>query len=167
MDASAVAGKECTDFVHYCKKSAARTWSVSSPGANAFISTVSGTSSLPRPAGSAKTLGIITRVCTPCRGAMHSGFMPFAAFDQDALDNKDFLAKGKLAMPALALGCEKSFGKTMAAASNVQEGVVTDSGHWVMQENKNATITMVRAFLSSVPSRQSQDVASRREVCRR
>jgi pimeloyl-ACP methyl ester carboxylesterase len=85
-------------------------------------------------------------------GAMHSGFMQFAAFDQDALDNKDFLAKGKLAMPVLALGGEKSFGMTMAevmrfAASNVQEGVVPDSGHWVMEENPNATITMVRAFL--------------------
>ena len=85
-------------------------------------------------------------------GAMHSGFMQFAAFDQDALDNKDFLARVKLAMPVLALGGEKSFGKTMAevmrfAASNVQEGVVPDSGHWVMEENPNATITMVRAFL--------------------
>jgi len=37
-------------------------------------------------------------------GAMHSGFMQFAAFDQDALDNSAFLAKGKLAMPVLALG---------------------------------------------------------------
>src|SRR5262249_38796370 len=68
------------------------------------------------------------------------------------VDNKNFLSKGKLAMPVLALGGEKSFGKTMAevmrfAASNVQEGVVPDSGHWVMEENPNATITMIRAFL--------------------
>ena len=33
------------------------------------------------------------------------------------------------------------------AANNVQEGVVPDSGHWVMEENPNATITMVKAFL--------------------
>jgi pimeloyl-ACP methyl ester carboxylesterase len=33
------------------------------------------------------------------------------------------------------------------AASNVEEGVVPDSGHWVMEENPNATITMVTAFL--------------------
>src|SRR5712692_9398769 len=46
-------------------------------------------------------------------GAMHSGFMQFAAFDQDAKDNQAFLAKGKLAMPVLAIGGEKSFGKTM------------------------------------------------------
>ena len=47
-------------------------------------------------------------------GAMHSGFVQFAAFDQDAIDNQAFLAKGKLAMPVLAVGGEKSFGPTMA-----------------------------------------------------
>jgi pimeloyl-ACP methyl ester carboxylesterase len=87
-------------------------------------------------------------------GAMHSGFMQFAAFDQDALDNKAFLAKGKLAMPVLAIGGEKSFGKTMAeimrfAATNVQEGVIPDSGHWIMEENPTATTSMVRAFLQA------------------
>jgi pimeloyl-ACP methyl ester carboxylesterase len=89
-------------------------------------------------------------------GAMHSGFAQFAAFDQDAVDNKAFLAKGKLAMPVLAIGGEKSFGKTMAdimrfAASNVREGVIRDSGHWIMEENPAATIAMVRAFLESKP----------------
>ena len=86
-------------------------------------------------------------------GAMHSGFMQFAAFDQDAIDNQVFLAKGKLAMPVLAVGGEKSFGKTMArimqfAASDVREGMIPDSGHWIMEENPTATIAMVRAFLS-------------------
>ena len=87
-------------------------------------------------------------------GAMHSGFMQFAAFDQDAIDNQQFLAKGKLAMPVLAVGGEKSFGTTMAkimqfAASNVREGVIPDSGHWIMEENPTATIAVVRAFLES------------------
>jgi pimeloyl-ACP methyl ester carboxylesterase len=88
-------------------------------------------------------------------GAMHSGFAQFAAFDQDALDNKAFLAaKGKLCMPVLAIGGEKSFGPMMAtvmrfAASNVTEGVIPDSGHWIMEENPKATIAMVRTFLSS------------------
>lgn len=85
-------------------------------------------------------------------GAMHSGFAQFAAFDQDAIDNKAFLAKGKLAMPVLAIGGEKSFGKAMAdvmrfAATDVREGVIPDSGHWIMEENPAATIAMVRAFL--------------------
>jgi pimeloyl-ACP methyl ester carboxylesterase len=33
------------------------------------------------------------------------------------------------------------------AASNVEEGVVPDSGHWIMEKNPKATIAMVRAFL--------------------
>src|ERR1044072_9416157 len=38
-------------------------------------------------------------------GAMHSGCAQFAAFDQDAIDNQAFLAKGgKLKMPVLAVG---------------------------------------------------------------
>ena len=43
-------------------------------------------------------------------GAMHAGFSQFAAFDQDAIDNMVFVAKGKLTMPVLAIGGEKSFG---------------------------------------------------------
>ena len=87
-------------------------------------------------------------------GAMHSGFMQFAAFDQDAIDNQQFLAKGKLSMPVLAIGGEKSFGATMAkimkfAASNVREGIIPGSGHWIMEENPTATISMVRAFLDT------------------
>jgi pimeloyl-ACP methyl ester carboxylesterase len=88
-------------------------------------------------------------------GAMHSGFAQFAAFDQDALDNKAFLAaKGKLGMPVLAIGGEKSFGPMMATvmrftASDVTEGVIPDSGHWIMEENPKATIALVRSFLSS------------------
>jgi len=85
-------------------------------------------------------------------GAMHSGFEQFHAFDQDAIDNKAFLAEGKLAMPVLALGGDKSFGVTMAevmkaAATNVQGEVVPDSGHWIMEENPKATIALIRAFL--------------------
>lgn len=85
--------------------------------------------------------------------AMHSGFAQFAAFDQDAADNRAWLAAGnRLPMPVLALGGEKSFGLTMAvvmraAASNVTEGVVPDSGHWIMEENPQATVRQVVAFL--------------------
>ena len=35
------------------------------------------------------------------------------------------------------------------AASNIQEAVVPDSGHWVMEEDPNATFTMVKAFLTA------------------
>jgi pimeloyl-ACP methyl ester carboxylesterase len=85
-------------------------------------------------------------------GAMHAGFAQFAAFDRDAADNKAFLTQGKLAMPVLALGGEKSFGLTMAdvmrfAANDVTGDVVPDSGHWIMEENPAATVRLVRGFL--------------------
>jgi pimeloyl-ACP methyl ester carboxylesterase len=87
-------------------------------------------------------------------GAMHSGFEQFHAFDQDAIDDKDLLAKGgKLKMPVLALGGEKSFGPTMAVvmracADNVKEGIVPGSGHWIMEENPSATIALIKPFLA-------------------
>lgn len=87
-------------------------------------------------------------------GAMHAGFAQFSAFDQDAIDNKVFLAQGKLTMPVLAVGGEKSFGQTMAtvmgfAASNVQEKVIADSGHWLMEEQPDATVAAIVEFLKA------------------
>lgn len=87
-------------------------------------------------------------------GAMRAGFAQFAAFDQDAVDNKAFLAKGKLTIPVLAIGGEKSFGLGMAevmkfAAENVQGAVVPGSGHWIMEENPAATVALVRDFLDA------------------
>jgi pimeloyl-ACP methyl ester carboxylesterase len=85
-------------------------------------------------------------------GAMHSGFEQFKAFDQDVIDNKAFLAKGPLPMPVLAIGGEKSFGSMMAvvmraAATNVQEVVISQSGHWLMEEKPAATIAAITEFL--------------------
>jgi pimeloyl-ACP methyl ester carboxylesterase len=88
-------------------------------------------------------------------GGMHSGFAQFAAFDQDAIDNRAWLATGaSLTMPILGVGGEKSFGPMMAtvmrsAGSNVTEGIVPDSGHWIMEENPEATVALVRAFLDA------------------
>jgi pimeloyl-ACP methyl ester carboxylesterase len=47
--------------------------------------------------------------------AMRAGFAQFTAFAQDAEDNKIF-QQAKLTMPVLAIGGEKSFGATEAAA---------------------------------------------------
>lgn len=85
-------------------------------------------------------------------GAMRAGFSQFAAFDQDAVDNKAFLARGKLAMPVLAIGGDKSFGLTMAAvmrfaAADVSELAIANSGHWLMEEQPAATVAAVRSFL--------------------
>lgn len=48
-----------------------------------------------------------------------------AAFDQDARDNQMLLAKGKLTMPVLAIGGEKSFGPTMAAVMRFVQQMFT------------------------------------------
>src|SRR5712672_1717889 len=82
-------------------------------------------------------------------GAMHSGFAQFAAFDQDAIDNKAFLGKGLLTMPVLAVGGQKSFGPMMAtvmrfAATDVKEAVVPNAGHWLMEENPADTIKLLK-----------------------
>ncbi|QNA82867.1 alpha/beta hydrolase [Sphingomonas sp. So64.6b] len=87
-------------------------------------------------------------------GAMHAGFAQFAAFDQDAIDNKQFVAAGKLAMPVLAIGGDKSFGPMMAtvmrfAATDVQQAVIADAGHWLMEEQPTATVAEVRKFLDA------------------
>lgn len=87
-------------------------------------------------------------------GRMHAGFMQFAAFDQDAIDNRASLALGRLRMPVLAMGGDHSFGPTMAfvmrfAADNVQQVVIPDSGHWLMEEQPQATVTAIRTFLDT------------------
>ena len=86
-------------------------------------------------------------------GAMRAGFLQFAAFDQDAVDNRAFLAAGRLKMPLLAVGGDRSFGATMAAvmraaADDVREAVIQDSGHWLMEEQPAATITAIQSFLA-------------------
>ena len=90
-------------------------------------------------------------------GRMHAGFKQFAAFDQDAIDNRAALEKGRLVMPVLAVGGERSFGTTMAfvmrfAADDVRQVVIPDSGHWLMEEQPEATVAAIRAFLDRKPA---------------
>ncbi len=85
-------------------------------------------------------------------GAMHAGFEQFKAFDQDAIDNRALQGRGKLKMPVLAVGGEKSFGLTMAevmraVAEDVHAAVIPDAGHWLMEEQPAKTVGVVRAFL--------------------
>jgi pimeloyl-ACP methyl ester carboxylesterase len=85
-------------------------------------------------------------------GAMHSAFNQFAAFTQDAADNKVFAGKAKLAMPVLALGADHSFGTQMAdimkiVATDVTTGIITDSGHWVMEEQPKQTTKAIVDFI--------------------
>jgi pimeloyl-ACP methyl ester carboxylesterase len=86
--------------------------------------------------------------------AMHNAFEQFAAFNQDAIDNQALLKeRGKIPMPVLALGADKSFGNAEAqvlgfAASHVTGGIIPDSGHWIMEENPQATIKLVTEFVA-------------------
>jgi pimeloyl-ACP methyl ester carboxylesterase len=53
----------------------------------------------------------------------------------------------------LAVGAEKSFGTAQAddlrfVASNVTGALVPHSGHWIMEENPQATIKLVTEFLA-------------------
>jgi pimeloyl-ACP methyl ester carboxylesterase len=85
--------------------------------------------------------------------AIHDAFEQFIAFPQDGVDNRAFLAKGKLTLPVLALGGEKSYSAGMETelkfvATNVKGGVIPASGHWVMEENPEATTNLVVDFLT-------------------
>jgi pimeloyl-ACP methyl ester carboxylesterase len=86
-------------------------------------------------------------------GGMRAGFAQFAAFAQDAKDNRVF-EQVKLPMPVLAVGGETSFGPLQAAimrhvATNVQEVVVGGSGHWLMEERPAETVALIRGFLDA------------------
>jgi pimeloyl-ACP methyl ester carboxylesterase len=71
-------------------------------------------------------------------GAIHSAFSgQFAAFAQDAVDNQELLAKGKLTIPVLAIGGDHSYGTYLAteiefAAENVRGAVISEAaiGLW-------------------------------------
>ena len=84
--------------------------------------------------------------------AMHCAFQQFAAFNQDAEDNKAFAAAGKLPMPVLALGGDHSFGSQMAdimrlVATDVTAGAIKGSGHWIMEEQPRQTTDTIVKFL--------------------
>jgi pimeloyl-ACP methyl ester carboxylesterase len=86
--------------------------------------------------------------------AIHDAFEQFGAFSRDATDNQALLTKGgKITMPVLAVGAEKSFGPGMAVvlrfvATNVTGAIVPNSGHWIMEENPQATVKLVTEFLA-------------------
>ena len=85
-------------------------------------------------------------------GAMRSAFNQFAALTQDAVDNKALAGKGKLKMPVLAIGGEKSYGDRVEedlryVADNVTGAAILNSGHWIMEQQPQAAIDLIRAFL--------------------
>jgi pimeloyl-ACP methyl ester carboxylesterase len=92
-------------------------------------------------------------------GAIHDAFSgQFAAFAQDAIDNQKLVAQGKLTLPVLAIGGDHSYGAKLAteigfAASNVRSAVITNSGHWIMEEQPEQAITIIVPFLEEKKER--------------
>jgi pimeloyl-ACP methyl ester carboxylesterase len=85
-------------------------------------------------------------------GAMRASFAQFLSFGQDAADNKKFLAQGKLQMPVLAFGGEATFGPMIGevircVADDVEDAIIPDCGHWITEEQPQATTDLVVDFL--------------------
>ena len=84
-------------------------------------------------------------------GRMRAGWAYFVSFQQAA---KDFrrLSETKLNMPVLAIGGEKSLGEALAqqmklVASDVTVVVLSNTGHWVLEENPKETTEALVNFL--------------------
>jgi pimeloyl-ACP methyl ester carboxylesterase len=89
-------------------------------------------------------------------GGMRAGFEYFRNFERDAQDFSQ-LSATSLSMPVLVLGGEKSGGvflieQTRLVARNVQGKIISGSGHWLMDEARDATISALAGFLSVPPA---------------
>ena len=85
--------------------------------------------------------------------AIHNAFSgQFAAFAQDAIDNQQLVARGKLKMPVLAIGGDHSYAAHLAteigfAAADVRAAIIKDSGHWIMEEQPEQAVSIILSFL--------------------
>jgi pimeloyl-ACP methyl ester carboxylesterase len=88
-------------------------------------------------------------------GAIHNALGgQFAAFAHDADENKALFARvGKLRMPILAIGGDHSYGAAMKSelefvASDVEGAVITNSGHWLMEEQPQQAVATITRFIA-------------------
>lgn len=87
-------------------------------------------------------------------GAMSAMFGYYRALPEDAETNRAFIARnGKLRIPVLALGGDKSFGRGIETleslqrvADDVRGGLIPDSGHWVTEEQPEFVASALRQF---------------------
>jgi pimeloyl-ACP methyl ester carboxylesterase len=92
--------------------------------------------------------------CYAQPGAMRAGFAYYRATPQDVAHNQAEIARGKLAMPVLALGGSESFGRRelvleslRRVASDVQGGVLQGCGHFLPEEAPEELAERLLAFL--------------------
>jgi pimeloyl-ACP methyl ester carboxylesterase len=106
-------------------------------------------------------------------GAMRALYGYYRALPQDAEDNRAILeSRGKLRMPVLALGGNKSFGRGMETleslrrvAVDVRGGLVPDSGHWVAEEQPEFVARELLAFFAEeAPARPASGRAGKRSA---
>jgi len=89
-------------------------------------------------------------------GRMRSAWAYFVSFPQAA---KDFarLSQTMLAMPVLSIGGDKANGTALAkqvklVASNAASVILPNTGHWVMEESPQETISALLGFFGSTPA---------------
>lgn len=93
-------------------------------------------------------------------GTMRAMFGFYRALPQDAEDNRAILERnGKLRMPVLALGGDKSFGRGLEVLESLQRvavdvrgGLVPDSGHWVVEEQPAFVANELLKFFAEEPA---------------
>jgi len=84
-------------------------------------------------------------------GRMAAGFAYFASFPKTAEDFAE-LARTKLAIPVLSIGGAKANGVALGAQAKLVAGdvsvvVLKDTGHWLMEENREETMAALTHFL--------------------
>ena len=84
-------------------------------------------------------------------GRMAAGFAYFASFPKTATDFAE-LAKTQLAIPVLSIGGAKANGAALGAqaklvASDVTVIILKDTGHWILEERPEETISALDRFL--------------------
>jgi pimeloyl-ACP methyl ester carboxylesterase len=84
-------------------------------------------------------------------GRMRAGWAYFVSFLQAAADFRE-LAKTKLTMPLLTIGGDKSLGEALGqqgrlVATDVTTIVLKDAGHWILEEQPEATTAALLKFL--------------------
>jgi len=86
-------------------------------------------------------------------GALRAGFAYYRAMPRDIADNEATAARLKLAMPVLALGGDRSWGRGLEVveslqrmAVDVQGGVIENCGHWMPEEQPAELLRRLLAF---------------------
>lgn len=88
-------------------------------------------------------------------GAIRAGLAYYRAVHEDVRHNEELLKRGKLAMPVLALGGNRSWGRRMEVlescrrvAEHVEGGVIEDCGHFMPEEQPGPLLEQLLAFFA-------------------